>query len=162
FLRNVKSEIQGMWIDKLEMCNASYHYPITLESSMMIRDNVQYLNFTAIVNTPFGQNQFLNASLDYSKTGDNYLPLFKFTRSNLCDFLNKDLGPFWFEIQKQIAVQPKTCPLPVGRYNMRNYQLQYKKLQIPLPSGYLKVHLNVGDNKTKQVVVCVFCLVKIE
>jgi hypothetical protein len=60
FLRNVKSEIQGMWIDKLEMCNASYHYPITLESSMMIRDNVQYLNFTAIVNTPFGQNQFVN------------------------------------------------------------------------------------------------------
>lgn len=55
----------------------------------------------------------MNATFEFSSDGKEYAPLFKFTRTNFCDFLNKDLGAFWFEIQKQIALPPRTCPIPV-------------------------------------------------
>ncbi|KYB27636.1 hypothetical protein TcasGA2_TC034691 [Tribolium castaneum] len=150
-----------MLIRKFDMCDPHYDYPITLETTFKEQGGHQYLNITAFVNTPLGLNQSMNATFEYSENQDNFMPLFKFSRSDFCDFLNKDLGAFWFELQKQIGVAPRTCPIGNGRYNLKNYELPMFKLNFPLPSGFIRTILNILETKTNKMISCVSVLLEV-
>ncbi|KAJ3655753.1 hypothetical protein Zmor_014868 [Zophobas morio] len=161
FTNNEVESKKNVWLRKFQMCDLDYDYPIKFESMSRIRNDLQYVNITATVNTPFGQDQSMNATFEYSPTGTGYMPLFKFTRSDLCDFFNKDLGPFWFELQRQIAVPHRSCPVPVGRYNVKNYQLPFNKLHMPLPTGFIRSLINIVGTSTNKMISCLSCLVEI-
>lgn len=114
------------------MCDPKYDYPISFDTEFKEQNGHQYLNISANLKTPIGLNQSvlpvfdfqnkilninfqMNTTFEYSETQDNFMPLFKFSRSDLCDFFNKDLGSFWFELQKQIGVPVRTCPIGIVR-----------------------------------------------
>ncbi|XP_044266143.1 uncharacterized protein LOC123012354 [Tribolium madens] len=148
-------------IKKFEMCDPNYDYPIALEGNFKERNGHQFLNITCIVNTPLGMNQSMNATFEYSENEESFTPLFKFSRSDLCDYFNKDLGKFWFELQQQIALAPRTCPIGNGRYNLKNYELPLSKLNFPLPTGFIRSILNVIENETNKVILCVSVLLEV-
>ncbi|CAH0554896.1 unnamed protein product [Brassicogethes aeneus] len=123
----------GIIIHKAEPCKEYKNLPIQAELRFrMINKTTQVLD--GHVFAPFVLENDVGLRLKCGKKEKNNVKQNAFTLedNHLCETLNRYVGPLWWDVQKQIGMEPEKCPIKKGNYNISGLYLDLSKMKVQM------------------------------